>query len=64
MKSKKIDYQRWTFILSVIGFIGSVGFYLGVLKQVYSSDENTQKIQRLEVENAQLKQQIQKLKHQ
>lgn len=51
-----------TFILSVIGFIGSVGFYLGVLKKVYSTPDNIQvKSIELERENKQLKSQVQVL---
>ncbi len=48
-----------TFILSIIGFIGSIGFYLGVLKQVYATPDNIQvKVSELERENNQLKTQI------
>ncbi|MBI3136041.1 MAG: hypothetical protein HYZ14_15295 [Bacteroidetes bacterium] len=50
----KIDYQRWTFFLSVIGFIGSIGFYVGVLNQVYDPDQDVEKMRVLEVENEKL----------
>ena len=62
MTKKKFTYSKMTFILSVIGFIGSVGFYLGVLKQVYATPDNIQvKSIELERENKQLKSQIQVL---
>ncbi len=32
-----INYQKYTFLLSVIGFIGSVGFYLSVLRNLNES---------------------------
>ncbi|MCT4583230.1 MAG: hypothetical protein N4A35_17625 [Flavobacteriales bacterium] len=51
-----------TFILSVIGFIGSIGFYLGVLRQVYATPDNIQvKSIELERENKQLKSQVEVL---
>ena len=52
--SNKIDYARLTFILSVLGFIGSIGFYLGVLRDVYSPANDKQKIELLRVENQEL----------
>ena len=51
----KTDYARLTFILSVIGFLGSIGFYLGVLKQVYNPEFDQQKIEQLQIENQELK---------
>ncbi len=54
----KIDYQRWTFLLSVIGFIGSVGFYIGVLRQVYGPSAEKQKIEELRTENHALKEAV------
>ena len=51
----KTDYARLTFILSVIGFLGSIGFYIGVLKQVYSPEPDQQKIEQLQTENQELK---------
>jgi len=54
MTKKKFTYSKMTFILSVIGFIGSVSFYLGVLKQVYATPDNIQvKSIELERENKQ-----------
>lgn len=48
-----------TFILSIVGFIGSIGFYLGVLREVYSKPENLQvKSIELERENKNLKSQV------
>ncbi len=62
MTKKKFTYSKMTFILSIIGFIGSVGFYLGVLRQVYSTPDNIQvKSIELERENKQLKSQVQVL---
>lgn len=59
MTKKKFTYSKMTFILSVIGFIGSIGFYLGVLKQVYSTPDNLQvKSIELERENKNLKSQV------
>ena len=60
-KKKKIEYHRLTFILSLIGFMGSIGFYLGVLKQVYSPQSKTYKIEQLEKRNAQLEDSVYKL---
>ena len=57
-KNNKIEYSRLTFILSALGFIGSIGFYLGVLREVYSPALDKQKIERLKVENGQLKKSI------
>ena len=60
----KISYHKATFILSVIGFIGSIGFYLGVLRQVYSTEDQTHlqdKVEQLEVENRKLRETISQL---
>ena len=62
MRNKKFTYSKMTFILSIIGFIGSVGFYLGVLRQVYSTPDNIQiQVSELERENKHLKSQVQVL---
>lgn len=58
MKKKKIDYHKFTFLLSVIGFIGSIGFYIGVLRQVYSSDQQHEQIEVLKQENQMLKETV------
>ncbi|MCH2216330.1 MAG: hypothetical protein MK086_14280 [Flavobacteriales bacterium] len=50
----KIDYPRLTFILSFLGFVGAIGFYLGVLKELYSPASDKQKIELLQTENAKL----------
>jgi len=48
----KLDYSRLTFLLSVVGFIGSLGFYIGVLRQVYTVPvQKTESIKVLKVEN-------------
>ena len=61
MKTVSEKYSRLTFILSVIGFIGSLGFYFGVLREVYSGEDDKIVIERLQNENEQLKNQIQLL---
>lgn len=61
MKTVSEKYSRLTFILSVIGFIGSLGFYFGVLREVYSEEDDKIVIERLQNENEQLKIQIQLL---
>lgn len=53
-KSAKIDYARLTFILSFIGFLGSIGFYLGVLREVYSPERDKQQIEVLNAQNVEL----------
>lgn len=53
-KASKIDYARLTFILSLLGFLGSIGFYLGVLREVYSPVKDKQRIEVLEKQNAAL----------
>lgn len=59
MKKQKMTYSKMTFILSLIGFIGSVSFYLGVLKQVYSKPDNIElKVSDLSRENKDLKTQV------
>lgn len=58
---RKIEYHKATFILSVIGFIGSIGFYIGVLRQVYSPTKNEQKVEQLQRENLELKEIIKDL---
>ncbi len=55
MTKQKIAYSKLTFILSVIGFIGSLGFYFGVLREVYSTKKDSQKIEQLQAENQRLK---------
>ncbi len=57
-KRKKIQYHRLTFILSIIGFFGSVAFYLGVLRQIYSPTLDTVKIEELTLENKELKETV------
>ncbi|MBD3637208.1 MAG: hypothetical protein HUJ25_07655 [Crocinitomicaceae bacterium] len=53
-KKKTPDYPRLTFILSVIGFIGSIGFYLGVLRQVYHPNNDKAVIEQLQAKNREL----------
>lgn len=58
--SKKIAYSKLTFILSVIGFLGSLGFYIGVLREVYADPQHKQSPSLIELkeENKELKKQI------
>lgn len=58
MNKQSEKYSRLTFILSVVGFVGSLGFYYGVLRKVYSEKDNKQIIENLEKENQQLKSQL------
>lgn len=52
--AKTIDYARLTFVLSFIGFLGSIGFYIGVIRQIYSPVRDKQKIEVLTEQNAEL----------
>ncbi|NOQ75647.1 MAG: hypothetical protein GQ574_26805 [Crocinitomix sp.] len=52
--AKTIDYARLTFVLSFIGFLGSIGFYFGVLREVYSPARDKQKIEVLKEQNVEL----------
>lgn len=54
----KIDYARLTFVLSFLSFLGSIGFYLGVIREVYSPVRDKQKIEQLEEQNQQLQETI------
>lgn len=58
MKTVSEKYSRLTFILSLIGFVGSLGFYFGVLREVYSGQDNKVVIEKLQRENEQLKKQV------
>lgn len=51
-------FDKYNFILSVIGFIGSLGFYYGVLSKVYEHDPEKQLIEQLKKENEFLKQEF------
>ncbi len=53
-QGSKIEYARLTFILSVLGFIGSIGFYLSVLREVYSPAKDKYQIEQLQEQNQQL----------
>lgn len=60
---QKVDYARLTFILSVLGFLGSLGFYFGVLRELYSPVKDKQKIEQLIIENQELKESLFILTH-
>lgn len=51
-------YDKYNFILQVIGFIGSLGFYFGVLSGLSDKEPDKQLIEQLKEENRFLKQQI------
>lgn len=61
MRTVSEKYSRLTFILSLIGFVGSLGFYFGVLREVYSGEDTEQVIENLEAENQKLKTQVEVL---
>lgn len=51
-----------TFILSVFGFLGSLGFYFGVLREVYADPDKVQiELTEVKRENKQLKSQVEVL---
>jgi hypothetical protein len=57
MSRQEFKYHKVNFYLSVIGFIGSLGFYYGVLVKVYSPENEQEKQQQIDVlkeQNAQL----------
>ena len=56
--NQKIKYHKWTFFLSIMGSIASLGFYAGVLRQVYREPDSQVIIQELEDENLLLKSQV------
>ena len=57
---KNLPYHKYNFILSVIGFIGSLTFYFGVLKEISVKENPTEKkqLERLEMEIQQLRKDI------
>ena len=58
LRLRKPNYSKLTFRLSFIGFLGSIGFYFGVLRQVYSEPESKHQIEQLQTENESLKNQV------
>nr|WP_294860121.1 strawberry notch family protein [uncultured Fluviicola sp.] len=56
--SRQNSYAKWNFRLSVIGFIGSLGFYFSVLREVIGNKPEQQKIEQLQQENKTLKKQL------
>lgn len=53
----KMDYPKLTFRLSVFGFIASIAFYLGVLRDLRPTDEKI-RIEQLTEENERLENQV------
>jgi len=58
MATEEFPYQKINFILSVIGFIGSLGFYYGVLKNIKNQTPEKKQISDLKKEVRQLKRQL------
>lgn len=60
MSTKRFPYDKLNFGLSVIGFVGSLGFYYGVLRKVYADEPSTdgQRIEQLEKDNQRLRDQL------
>lgn len=58
IRKRSFNYTKLTFILSFIGFLGSIGFYIGVLRQVYGVDNDKHQIELLKSEKEQLRQEI------
>ena len=56
--SKQNSYAKWNFRLSVIGFIGSLGFYFSVLREVIGNKPERQKIEQLQQQAKTLKKQL------
>lgn len=53
------NYPKVTFRLSIIGFIGSIGFYIGVLRDIGGNEKDkSQEIENLKMENETLKNQV------
>lgn len=51
-------YDKYNFVLSVIGFIGSIGFYIGVLREIADTNPEKQLIEQLQHENRHLKEHL------
>ncbi len=56
--SKQNSYAKWNFRLSVIGFIGSLGFYFSVLREVTGNKPEKQKVEQLQKQNKTLQDQL------
>lgn len=58
MTSEEFPYQKINFILSVIGFIGSLGFYYGVLKNMNNENPDKGEVNKLKGEIRKLKKEL------
>jgi len=58
-KLPKINYAKFNFAFSIIGFVGSITFYIGVLSKMYSGEQ--QDIKQLQLENKRLNNRIEEL---
>jgi hypothetical protein len=56
--SRNRPYAKYSFILSIVGFIGSLGFYFSVLQGVTNNESEKKLIEQLQHENEYLKKQI------
>lgn len=55
---KPFPYAKYSFLLSVIGFFGSIGFYIGVLRDFKEKDPHKELVEELRNENQFLRNQI------
>lgn len=61
IKDLKVNYVRLTFVLSIIGFLGSIGFYIVVLRKIYADAAPNQvqvELVKTKKENEQLRSQV------
>ncbi len=58
LSNRPFPYQKYSFLLSFIGFIGSTGFYIGVLRDFKEKDPHRELVEELRNENEYLKHQI------
>lgn len=58
MAQDNFPYEKITFILNVIGFLGSIGFYYGVLKNMKTQSREKEQITSLQKQIEELKKQL------
>ena len=64
LNRKPIPYDKYSFLLSVLGFVGSISFYIGVLRDFKEKDPHKELVEELRNENDYLKHQITDLQKQ